>query len=161
MANEIEFFFSPASRYSYLAATQMAGLERETGAALYGVAFHEPREFHFDYELLVQGAAAGLQLGAGGEFSLAIAAAVFASDRWPLDAALLTELAVAHGLDPVEFAAELTSERVAETVAQSAREAFERGAFGVPTFFVDSQMFWGNDRPVLVRNAALKQGAKS
>jgi 2-hydroxychromene-2-carboxylate isomerase len=32
-------------------------------------------------------------------------------------------------------------------------EAVERGAFGAPTFFVDDQMFWGNDRLTFVRAA--------
>ncbi|MBI2384199.1 MAG: DsbA family protein, partial [Gammaproteobacteria bacterium] len=29
-------------------------------------------------------------------------------------------------------------------------EAVRRGAFGAPTFFVGAQMFWGNDRLVLL-----------
>ncbi len=29
-------------------------------------------------------------------------------------------------------------------------EAVKRGAFGAPTFFVGEQMFWGNDRLVLL-----------
>ena len=32
-------------------------------------------------------------------------------------------------------------------------EAAERGAFGVPTFFLGQQMFWGNDRLVLLEAA--------
>ena len=198
MAVQVEFFFSPASRYSYLAATQIAGLERETGcsvvwrpvhgpdirqlrgrdpfegpalsgqyepeyrkadaeawASLYGVPFQEPREFHFDYKLLVRGAVAGQHLGRGADFSLAIADSVFGSGRWPLDEAFLTELSATHGLDPVRFAAELASESVDEALARSARDAFERGAFGVPTFFVGPRMFWGNDRLALVRHALL------
>lgn len=42
MAAEVEFFFSPASRYSYLAATQMAGLERETGCTVRWRPVHGP-----------------------------------------------------------------------------------------------------------------------
>ena len=195
---QVDFFFSPGSRYSYLAATQIAGLEQETGcsvvwrpvngpdiralrgrdpfegpalsgqyeseyrrrdaegwAALYGVPFQEPREFHFDYELLVRGAVAGQLLGGGSDFLLAIASAAYGSGRWPLDAELLVGLSGEHGLDAEEFAAELRSERVATAVAESAQEAFERGAFGVPTFFVGSRMFWGNDRLALVRHALL------
>ena len=202
MPTQVDFFFSPASRYSYLAATQIAGLERDTGcsvlwrpvhgpairalrgrdpfqgpalsgqydqdyrktdaeewAAFYGVPFREPREFHFDYELLVRGATAGQLLGAGSDFLLAIASAVFGSGRWPLDEELRGELAREHGLDAGAFASELASERVAAAVASSARDALERGAFGVPTFFIGPRMFWGNDRLVLVRHALLSQDA--
>lgn len=196
MAPHVEFFFSPASRYSYLAATQIAALERDTGcgvawrpvhgpdirrlrgrdpfdgsmlsgqyepayreadarawAAFYGVPFHEPQEFEFDYLLLVRGAIAGQRLGAPEEFLLTLAAAVFGDARWPIDAALLIELASNRGLDPNRFADELESDGVRDQVAANAREAFERGAFGVPTFFVGEQRFWGNDRLPLVRHA--------
>jgi len=32
-------------------------------------------------------------------------------------------------------------------------EAHARGAFGVPTFFLDGRMFWGNDRLPLLEAA--------
>ncbi len=202
MAVQVEFFFAPGSRYSYLAATQIAGLERETGcsvvwrpvhgpdirrlrgrdpfegpalsgqyepkyrtadaeswAALYGVPFREPREPHFDFKLLVRGTVAGQNLGAGADLLLAITDAVYGSSRWPLDEDLLTQLSAAHGLDPARFVDELRSKRVDLALAESARIAFERGAFGVPTFFVGSQMFWGNDRLPLVRHALLTHAA--
>lgn len=203
MVLQVDFFFSPASRYSYLAATQIAALERDTGctvvwrpvhgpdirelrgrdpfqgpplsgqyeleyrkadaeawAAFYGVAFREPREFHFDYRLLVRGAVAGQLLGGGTGFLLALSDAVYGSGRWPLDVSLLLELCASYGIDRDQFTALLGSECVAAILAQSAREAFERGAFGVPTFFVGSHMFWGNDRLVLVRRAILASSSR-
>lgn len=202
MAVKVEFFFAPGSRYSYLAATQMAGLERETGcsvvwrpvhgpdirrlrgrdpfdgpalsgqyepeyrtadaeawAALYGVPFREPRESKFDFELLVRGAAAAQNLGGGSDLLLAITDAVYGSSRWPLDEDLLAGLSAAHGIAPVRFLDELRSERVDVALAESARSAFERGAFGVPTFFVGLRMFWGNDRLPLVRHALITHAA--
>jgi 2-hydroxychromene-2-carboxylate isomerase len=200
VAQQVDFFFSPASRYSYLAATQINRLERETGctvawrpvhgpdirklrgrdpfdgsmlsgqyepayrqadaaawAAFYGVAYQEPREPQFDFELLARGAVTAQRLGGGPGFLLAIARAIWGAGRWPLDEALLLELSTAHGIDRKRFAQELHSEGVAAELAASAREAFERGAFGVPTFFIGSRMFWGNDRLALVRHALLKQ----
>ena len=203
MAVRVDFFFSPASRYSYLAATQIASLERETGcsvvwrpvhgpdirklrghdpfagptlsgqyehsyrrsdaeawAALYKVPFSEPREFHFDYRLLVRGAVAGQILGAGADFLLAIAEAAYGAGRWPLDETLLGDLSAQHGLDRDEFVAEIGSARVEEALGQSSREAFDRGGFGVPTFFIGSRMFWGNDRLPLVRHALTAHAAQ-
>jgi len=40
---------------------------------------------------------------------------------------------------------------------QSLHEAHDRGAFGVPTFFVGDRMFWGNDRLPLLRNFLLAE----
>ena len=202
MSTQVDFFFSPGSRYSYLASTQIASLEIDTGcsvvwrpvngpdirelrgrdpfagpalsgqyehdyrktdaaawAAMYGVPFKEPREFHFDFRLLVRGAVAGQMLGAGADFLLSIGTAVYGTGRWPLDQDLLVELAVEHGLDANRFVDELSSEEVAETVAQTACDAFEQGAFGVPTFFVGGRMFWGNDRLALVRHALIAHPA--
>ena len=36
-------------------------------------------------------------------------------------------------------------------------EAHTRGAFGVPIFFVGEQMFWGNDRIVLLQHVLAKR----
>jgi len=36
--------------------------------------------------------------------------------------------------------------QIKEILKQTTAEAVERGAFGAPTFFVDDQMFFGNDR---------------
>jgi 2-hydroxychromene-2-carboxylate isomerase len=195
MSTQVEFFFSPASRYSYLAATQLRGLERDTGcsvvwrpvhgpdiralrghdpfpgpaisgqydlayrkldaeawAAFYGVPFVEPREFHFDYRLFARAAVAGQRMGAGEAFQLALTEAIYGRGLWPLDQAVIMGLVRMCGLDPHRFSAELDSAQVAEQLAQNAREAFDRGAFGVPTFFAGAKMFWGNDRLVLLRH---------
>ena len=52
-----------------------------------------------------------------------------------------------------DFGALLGSTQVAEVLKDNAQEAFERGAFGVPTFFVGDRIFWGNDRLTLVEHA--------
>ena len=55
-------------------------------------------------------------------------------------------------LDVPLFSAAIGSGAVNEHVTATARRAFERGAFGVPTFFVEDRMFWGNDRLVLLEH---------
>ena len=84
---------------------------------------------------------------------LLIAEAVYGAGRWPINEDLLEELAARHGLEPERFSAEINSESVTEALAESSRDAFERGAFGVPTFFIGARMFWGNDRLPLVYHA--------
>lgn len=192
----VDFFFAPGSRYSYLASTQIAKLEAETGcrvswrpvngpdirrlrgrdpfegpalsgqyelayrrtdaeawAGMYGVPFYEPREFHFDHALLVEACLAGTMLGAGPDFFRDISGAIYVRRSWPIDEAMVCGVASEHDLDRDAFVEALHSEAVAKARAAAAREAFERGAFGVPTFFVGDEMFWGNDRLPLVRHA--------
>jgi 2-hydroxychromene-2-carboxylate isomerase len=53
--------------------------------------------------------------------------------------------------------------RIPETervLAAAAEEAFRRGAFGVPTFFVGAQMFWGNDRLTILKHVLKKQPSR-
>ena len=65
---------------------------------------------------------------------------------------------VAAVLAPAGFAAEeltaLASDpQVKETLKTWTQEAVDRGVFGAPTFFVDGDMFWGQDRLDFVRDA--------
>ena len=45
-------------------------------------------------------------------------------------------------------------------LSRAATEAYERGAFGVPTFFFGGRMYWGNDRLVLLEHALDSLGSK-
>ena len=72
---------------------------------------------------------------------------------WPIDEALCLSVARSLDLDAQRFAELLHSPAVDDALASAVREAFERGAFGLPTFFFAGRMFWGNDRIPLLRHA--------
>lgn len=196
MSQIVEFFFSPGSRYSYLAASRVPELEREfdctivwrpvhgpdiralrgrdpligpppsgqyewtyreadagAWADFYGIPFHEPRTHDFDSRLLVRAASASCELDRVAEYSWELSSEVYGRRAWPIDEALCLRVARATGLDSPRFRELLRSSLIEQAVEASAREALERGAFGVPTFFVNAQMFWGNDHLPLVRHA--------
>jgi 2-hydroxychromene-2-carboxylate isomerase len=44
----------------------------------------------------------------------------------------------------------MSSSAVEQSMTANARRAFERGAFGIPTFFMEDTMFSGNDRLALL-----------
>jgi 2-hydroxychromene-2-carboxylate isomerase len=44
------------------------------------------------------------------------------------------------------------SEDAAQKYAATNKEAHERGVFGVPTFFIDGEMWWGNDRLPMIED---------
>ena len=63
----------------------------------------------------------------------------------PLEAALASAIeAIDH--DPLSFRQSLESEEVGRELTRQTEVADERGVFGVPTFFVQNEMFWGQDR---------------
>jgi 2-hydroxychromene-2-carboxylate isomerase len=115
-------------------------------AALYKVPFHEPRgRLTLDSELLALTATAGLLLGKGPELSRALFAAVFGGEASVLEAAECRHLATSVGIPQSDFDACLNAEALAALEATMQR-AHALGVFGVPTFIVDGQQFWGNDR---------------
>lgn len=57
------------------------------------------------------------------------------------------------GLDGPGIVARTQDQSVKDILHENSDEAVERGAFGAPTFFVDDEMFWGNDRLDFVRRA--------
>jgi 2-hydroxychromene-2-carboxylate isomerase len=201
-ASRVEFFFSPGSRYSYLAASQIRALEAETGcrvewrpvnggnirklrgvdpfasdavsgqyewayrhrdaerwASAYGIPFREPPSRDCDFDLLARAATAAQRLGAAAEYGWALCSAVYGSGPWPIDRSACSRIAERCGLQAAVFGATLDDDDTRIALGEAAAEAYRRGAFGVPTFFVGEQMFWGNDRIALLRRLLLEDHA--
>jgi 2-hydroxychromene-2-carboxylate isomerase len=59
----------------------------------------------------------------------------------------------AAGLDAAEFERLLSNEAVKQQLKDNTEEALQRGVFGAPTFFVGSEMFFGQDRLDFVAEA--------
>lgn len=66
-------------------------------------------------------------------------------------AALLAE---AIGSTAAEAEAAMTDPSVKTKLRENTEKAAARGVFGVPTFFVDDEMFWGHDRMAYVLRTA-------
>jgi 2-hydroxychromene-2-carboxylate isomerase len=199
----VEFFFSPGSRYCYLAASQIAALQAETGcrvewravngadirklrghdpfvgepvsgqyewgyrrrdaerwARAYGIPFREPPGHDADFALLARAATAAGRLGAAADYGWALCSAVYGSNEWPIDRDACRRIARRCGLETAAFDTELDGEGTRRDLAESATEAHRRGAFGVPTFFLGEQMFWGNDRISLLIQTLLEDRAE-
>jgi len=65
---------------------------------------------------------------------------------------ILIDIAASLGISKDNFRLALQSTDLCLELDKMTQEAFRRGAFGVPTFFIDDAMFWGNDRLVLLEN---------
>jgi carboxymethylenebutenolidase len=85
--------------------------------------------------------------GAGGlALAGALLRAVWAEDRNIADSETLLAVASDCGLDGGSLMEEAGTQAMAERRAADSREAIERGVFGAPTYIVDGQLFWGQDR---------------
>lgn len=124
-------------------------------AKRYDVPFNNNPHFPINTLLLMRGAA-GLQQQQPEQFS-AYCKAVFQA-IW-VDALNMNDPdivgAALHkaAFDPQQLMALANDPATKDALKTTTTEAVSRGAFGAPTFFVDGQMFWGQDRLDFVKEA--------
>lgn len=81
----------------------------------------------------------------------------WAEDRDISQDDVVAEAARRASLDPARLAQAITEPGVKEQLKANTDEVIARGGFGSPTMFVNGEMFFGNDRLPLVREA-LRRG---
>jgi 2-hydroxychromene-2-carboxylate isomerase len=115
-------------------------------AKLYGVPFHDPVVDFAQWRRM------SLALVAAGDdvelLARALFSAVFTQNKPPLDDRALADLAASVGVN--DLPARLSNTDIEARASAILAEAVSAGAFGVPTFVVDGELFWGNDRLVLL-----------
>lgn len=97
--------------------------------------------------------------GEGKEVALATAffELYWSEDRDISQDDVVAEAAMRAGLDPARLAQAITEPGVKEQLKANTDELIARGGFGSPTMFVNGEMFFGNDRLPLVRDALRRQ----
>jgi 2-hydroxychromene-2-carboxylate isomerase len=121
--------------------------DAERRAATHGIPFVKPPVWPTDPDLLAN--LVGIVAAEGG-WCEAYTVASFRA--WCLDGmALGVPATFGHvlpqlGQDPAKVLAEARTERVAEIFRQETDVARKHGVFGSPSFVVDGEMFWGDDR---------------
>ena len=124
-------------------------------AKRYGVPFNNNPHFPINTLLLMRGAT-GLQQQQPEQFS-AYCSAVFQA-IW-VDALNMNDPATVGaalhkaGFDPQKLMALANDQATKDALKAATTEAVSRGVFGAPTFFVDDQMYWGQDRLDFVKEA--------
>jgi 2-hydroxychromene-2-carboxylate isomerase len=128
-------------------------LDAQRWANLYGIPYLEPRgRVDFDSELLAQACTAAKRLGKVEEYSRSLFAAMFQDALAKIDDRECTIRAEACGIDAVDFQVALKSPETLMQLDRTIERAIRAGGFGVPTFIVDGEIFWGNDRLALLRH---------
>ena len=194
---QVDFYYSIASRYSYLAASQLLLLVEETKcvvqwhplnslrllkergqsplegpvssgqydwtyretdarrwAELYQIPFVEPRgRVEYDSESLALAATAAKRLGRVAEFSRELFLELFSGEVLRIDAEAYRRCAKKCGIPPDELVVEREAAATRGLLEQTMRAAHRVGVFGVPTFVVGRDLFWGNDRLEFVAEA--------
>ena len=121
-------------------------------ARYYRNPFREPVAFRVDPDRLALACLAADEQGALVACCRLLQRLIFI-DGLAIDDEVIAGLASQLGLDATAFRRDLGSPTTRARHDSLLEEARTHGAFGVPTFFVDRQMFWGNDRLVLLEAA--------
>jgi 2-hydroxychromene-2-carboxylate isomerase len=122
-------------------------------ATRYGVAMSFNPNFPINTLILMRGAAGYL----GSERFLPYVQAIFEA-LWVQQKNLgkpevVAEVLSTAGFSPAEFEQLVNDEAVKQRLKDNTEEAVKRGAFGAPTFFVGSEMHFGQDRLDFVAEA--------
>jgi 2-hydroxychromene-2-carboxylate isomerase len=124
-------------------------------AARYGVRFNVNPHFPLNSLQLMRGAT-GLLLRNPGDFDTYVRSIFRAMwlDQVNLgDQQALAAVLRNAGLDPVDLASIASDPAVKDRLKANTEAAVQKGLFGVPTFFVGEDMFFGQDRLSFVREA--------
>ena len=94
-------------------------------------------------------------------FAQAVFEAYWRDDRDISNDAVLAEACARAGVDATAFFAGIAGQEIKDQLKANTDELIRRGGFGSPTLFVDGDdMYFGNDRLALVREALLRGGRK-
>ena len=124
-------------------------------ARLYGLRIvWPPSVFPVNSVRAMRGVLAAFDAGRGREFSRAAFEAYWGEDRDISQDEVLADAAARAGLEPAGLLERLAEPELKQRLRANTDELVARGGFGSPTIFVDgSDMYFGNDRLALVREA--------
>ena len=134
-------------------------LDAQRWAKLYGVPYIEPRgRVDFDSELLALACTAAKRLGKVEQYSRLLFANMFEHSLFPEGKDLRTKIykgeciicAEKCGISISDFQIVLSEAETANQLNATINHAYQAGVFGVPTFIAGDELFWGNDRLILL-----------
>lgn len=103
-------------------------------------------KFPFNSILLQRMLYAADQDGRGVQFAEAMLPPVWEQDLDVTDAEAVAAAVSAAGFDARDLLERAQSDEVKQGLIENTQKTVERGAFGIPTIFVDGEMFFGKER---------------
>ena len=128
--------------------------DAEAWARYYGVPFNDPvGRLTYDPALPALAAMAAGRQDQVEAMSNLLFRLIFVDDHSQFGRDEVLAEARTLGLDLARLESDLDSPELAQEHEQRILEVESRGAFGVPTFFYGDDLYWGNDRLVLLEAA--------
>jgi 2-hydroxychromene-2-carboxylate isomerase len=125
-----------------------------------GIRIGAPKPFPVNSVKGMRGCFVAEEHGRLPEYASALFEAYWSEERDISSDAELAEVVARTGLPRDEFFAKIAAPEYKEKLRRNTDELIARGGFGSPTLFVDGDdMYFGNDRLTLVRDAILRRQA--
>ena len=122
-------------------------LETRRFVARHGLsAYRANPHFPVNTLLIMRGLIAARQQGVGDQYLEAVLAAMWEQGEKMDDPAVVARVLTAAGLDAQGLLAATQDPEVKAELVANTEAAVARGVFGIPTFFVGDEMFFGKDR---------------
>ncbi|MBA4305144.1 MAG: disulfide bond formation protein DsbA [Sphingopyxis sp.] len=138
---------APLMRYAETPAKRnYEMLEFDRFVKAHSIPFRMNPHFPINSLHLMRGAVAAQHLGCFMPYVEAVMAAMWETGANMGDADIVRATLDAAGLDSAAILAKADDPEVKAELVANTEKAAERGAFGVPTFFVGDDMFWGKER---------------
>lgn len=127
-------------------------------ARFHGVAIKfPPTVFPVNSVKALRGALVAIEKDCISRYSARVFAAYFGEDRDISQDAVLGAIVEEVGLDPAGFFSAIATPAYKDRIRSNTDECVQRGGFGSPTIFLGDDMYFGNDRLVLVEAALAAQ----
>jgi len=109
--------------------------------------------------MIMRGLIAARRLGAGDRYLEVVQAAMWEAGEKMDDPEVVARVLAAGGLDARAILEATQDPQVKAELVANTEAAVDRGVFGIPTFFVEGEMFFGKDRLWQVEEAAARAAA--
>ncbi|WP_373472805.1 2-hydroxychromene-2-carboxylate isomerase [Sphingorhabdus lacus] len=145
---------APLMRYAETPAKRnYEMLEFDRFVKAHSIPFRLNPNFPINSLYLMRGAVAAQHLGCFMHYVEAIMTAMWEQGLNTGDLDVVRKVLEDSGLDSAAILAKADDPEVKAELAANTEKAADRGAFGVPTFFVGPDMFWGKERLGQVEDA--------
>ena len=121
-------------------------------ARLYGIKIGDPTVFPVNSVKAMRGAFVALEHAKISPYSRRVFESYWGEDRDISRDEVLRDIVSVVGLNQDEFFSKIAAAEYKDKLRANTEELIARGGFGSPTMFVDGDMFFGNDRLVLVEH---------
>ena len=122
-------------------------------AEIYGVDFNSNSFFPINTLNLMRGAIAAKQMNIFDKYSEAIFTGIWVKDVNLGDIPILQDYLNENGIDADELFSLVQSDEIKSSLIENTKKAVDKGVFGAPTFIVDNELIFGQDRLEFLKTA--------